>query len=418
MGIACAAALFVAEPASAQMIPLEDDRVVGAKVWFWGIPNSIIGSAVHDANNFGRFDNLRSPHNEILGECYPGGPPNECTVSVVDAWAGQISQFFPAAIDMSGEAGGSWSGEDVGAYDFWSRCRFRFRVETTFDYQLQAAVTPGTWPELGQVGGHVALYGADTTVVIHYTQFGILQTTGRLPAGEYMIEGQSHSWGTQTREHLEGATYSAVWIVSPVTDSVIVSQPLDQTVGCGGTATFSVGAAGPPGTVTYQWMRDFQPLTNGSGISGATSPTLTIQNACTDDAGYYSVVLTIVGTTPPVQVPSRLAQLNVITTTTAVGEEPIPPSSASMLASAAPNPFRVTTGIRYDVGGTSTRLLAKVYDTRGAEVRTLEERMVSGSGVLTWDGRTRSGVRAPAGVYFVRVDAGGVRESRKVVLLP
>ena len=415
MGLALAA-LLVAGRTSAQMIPLVDERETYAKVWFPGYTGGL-ESRVVDSNNFAPFNDTRMPSAHLTGPCTPG-EPDVCIVSVVDALAGQISVFFPAGIQMSGETAGGWGGEDVGNYEFKSLCRFRFRVDTTFDYELEAAVTPGDWPSLGRVGGYVALYGPDPNVAIHYTQFGTLHATGRLPAGEYTLEGISDSGGPRDEDAIEGASYNAVWVVSPVTDSIFVSQPLDQTVGCGGTATFSVAAAGPPGTVTYQWMRNFQPLTNGSGVSGATSPTLTIQNVCTAQAGYYSVVVTLVGTNPPVQVPSRLAQLNVITTTTAVGEESTPPSNTSRLAPATPNPFRASTGIRYDLGHASTHLRAKVYDARGAEVRTLEDRAVSGSGTLTWDGLTRSGVRAPAGVYFVRVEAGDLKESKKVVLLP
>jgi hypothetical protein len=43
--------------------------------------------------------------------------------------------------------------------------------------------------------------------------------------------------------------------------------------------------------------------------------------------------------------------------------------------------------------------------------------MVSGTGTVRWDGTTSVGVRAPAGIYFLRAEAGSIRENRKVVLL-
>jgi hypothetical protein len=43
--------------------------------------------------------------------------------------------------------------------------------------------------------------------------------------------------------------------------------------------------------------------------------------------------------------------------------------------------------------------------------------MVSGVGTVTWDGTTGAGSRVPAGIYFMRVDSGSGRETRKVVLL-
>jgi hypothetical protein len=64
----------------------------------------------------------------------------------------------------------------------------------------------------------------------------------------------------------------------------IISAPADQVVAAGGTATFSVTAAGisPLG---YQWRM------NGTNLPGATSSTLTF-TVQTNSAGYYSVVVT------------------------------------------------------------------------------------------------------------------------------
>jgi flagellar hook assembly protein FlgD len=65
----------------------------------------------------------------------------------------------------------------------------------------------------------------------------------------------------------------------------------------------------------------------------------------------------------------------------------------------------------------STRMVAAVYDASGALVRELTHASMSGSGSIAWDGRTQAGERAPAGVYFVHLQAGAVRETKKVVLL-
>jgi hypothetical protein len=60
----------------------------------------------------------------------------------------------------------------------------------------------------------------------------------------------------------------------------------------------------------------------------------------------------------------------------------------------------------------------RVYDVGGRLVRTLlEDRRTQGAYRITWDGADRSGVRAAAGVYFVKVQAGTFANSRKVVLL-
>ena len=64
----------------------------------------------------------------------------------------------------------------------------------------------------------------------------------------------------------------------------ITSQPQNQAVNQGDIAQFSVTATGP-GTLTYQW------LFNGNPIAGATRTNLVITNALSGNAGAYSVVV-------------------------------------------------------------------------------------------------------------------------------
>ena len=65
----------------------------------------------------------------------------------------------------------------------------------------------------------------------------------------------------------------------------ITTQPSNQTVTTGGTASFTVAASGSP-TPTYQWAK------GGVNISGATSATLTLSNVQAGDAGTYTAVAT------------------------------------------------------------------------------------------------------------------------------
>ncbi|KEF37651.1 immunoglobulin I-set domain-containing protein, partial [Schinkia azotoformans MEV2011] len=66
---------------------------------------------------------------------------------------------------------------------------------------------------------------------------------------------------------------------------MITTEPSDQTVTAGGTATFTVIATGDA-PLSYQWKKD------GIDITGATSATLTINNAQEPDEGSYTVVVT------------------------------------------------------------------------------------------------------------------------------
>lgn len=65
-------------------------------------------------------------------------------------------------------------------------------------------------------------------------------------------------------------------------------QPATQSVAIGASATFSVQASGVP-TPGYQWQF------NGSAISGATNPSLTVANVQATSLGTYSVVVSNAG---------------------------------------------------------------------------------------------------------------------------
>jgi hypothetical protein len=67
-----------------------------------------------------------------------------------------------------------------------------------------------------------------------------------------------------------------------VTPPTITSQPGNQTVAAGGSATFTVAATGAA-PLSYQWRL------NGVNIGGATTPSITINNAQLAQGGGYSV---------------------------------------------------------------------------------------------------------------------------------
>ena len=78
--------------------------------------------------------------------------------------------------------------------------------------------------------------------------------------------------------------FIALPAVSPTNYPDITSQPQSQTVECGSTAAFSVGASGAP-PLYYQW------LSNGFPILDATSSELMLSNVTSLDAADYSVIV-------------------------------------------------------------------------------------------------------------------------------
>jgi hypothetical protein len=85
---------------------------------------------------------------------------------------------------------------------------------------------------------------------------------------------------------------------------------------------------------------------------------------------------------------------------------------------AEPNPFQVTTSIRFGLerGG---RAVLRVYDVRGREVRRLFDGDGDGrSYVVSWDGKDAAGRRVAPGVYFYRLQTQRQSFTRKLHLAP
>ncbi len=79
------------------------------------------------------------------------------------------------------------------------------------------------------------------------------------------------------------------WQAASPCGTSISNQPTASSKCVGSSATFSVVASGS--SLTYQWRKGGVNLSNGGNISGATSPTLTINPVGTGDAANYDVVI-------------------------------------------------------------------------------------------------------------------------------
>jgi hypothetical protein len=87
-------------------------------------------------------------------------------------------------------------------------------------------------------------------------------------------------------------------------------------------------------------------------------------------------------------------------------------SYVTRLGAATPNPFNPTTRIPFELAHES-RVAITVYDVQGRVVARLVDHVLpAGEHSVIWNATGR-----PSGVYFCRLDAGGVVETRKVILL-
>ncbi len=85
------------------------------------------------------------------------------------------------------------------------------------------------------------------------------------------------------------ATSNAV-MLQVVSAPTIATQPTDQSVVLGSTATFTVAANG--NLLSFNWRKNGLMLNNGGSISGAQSATLMVSNVTMADFGAYDVVIT------------------------------------------------------------------------------------------------------------------------------
>ena len=75
----------------------------------------------------------------------------------------------------------------------------------------------------------------------------------------------------------------------------------------------------------------------------------------------------------------------------------------------------------HETGGRAspTVIWLRIYDVQGRVVRLLVDgkKYTTGSTRIVWDGQTQTGASTASGVYFVRLEAGNLNVTRKVVLL-
>jgi len=93
------------------------------------------------------------------------------------------------------------------------------------------------------------------------------------------------------------------------------------------------------------------------------------------------------------------------------------PPAVTRLLEPAPNPFNPQTRIAFDLAETEP-VSVRVYDLRGAVVRTLHEGgLAAGRHTLRWDGRDDAGRMLNSAAYFLRFRAGNVDATRKLTLV-
>jgi hypothetical protein len=98
-------------------------------------------------------------------------------------------------------------------------------------------------------------------------------------------------------------------------------------------------------------------------------------------------------------------------------EDYVASTGGLQLESNRPNPARPSTVISYTIPE-EARVTLDVYDVRGRLVRRLVDEVTApGRYDVAWNGRTGDGRPLPSGLYFYRVKAGDLAQSRKLLLM-
>ena len=83
----------------------------------------------------------------------------------------------------------------------------------------------------------------------------------------------------------------------------------------------------------------------------------------------------------------------------------------------SPNPFRHSTGIKWQISDNSQIINLEIYDVIGRLVRQWDHRTIRLSDRVSWEGTDQGARRLPSGVYFVTLRAGKYTTTEKVLLI-
>ncbi len=222
--------------------------------------------------NFGVYDLL----SVYLYQDNPTGPGAQCTLS---GWANAQVNFC-GYLSLFPTPAGAPPAQALLVVEFLDNGG---NVLSSNALDLVTAGLPNTGPGVGSVFATSQYTAPAGTVTVR--------------SGVYMI----NTYGTTGNQSFFADSLD-LEVVYPPGFPVITNQPVATTAALGGIAKFTVGVSNAP-SATYQWQLEGVNLLNGtqadgSVVSGATSPMLTITGTTTNSVGHYRVAVTGTGTVP------------------------------------------------------------------------------------------------------------------------
>ena len=146
------------------------------------------------------------------------------------------------------------------------------------------------------VAGGNALFSATATgtpPLGYQWQFNGTAIAGATSTNLSLSGVQSTNGGSYTAivTNSVGSATSTVAMLTVISTPTILIPPQSQTNIDGTTATFTATASGN-GTLSYQWLYDGVPLSDGGRITGSATNALQMSNLQASDAGSYQIVVT------------------------------------------------------------------------------------------------------------------------------
>jgi plastocyanin len=170
-------------------------------------------------------------------------------------------------------------------------------------------------------------------------------------------------------------------------------------------------------TVAWQWVSGFHTVTNGAGSADPQSGTMFDQPSDTAHP-QFAFAFNSAGTFPFFCRPHEGIMAGVVKVRAATGVNPHDsPGTLGFVVAPSPNPTRGAMSFQFALR-TPGRARAQVFDVHGRQVAVLVDRdFVPGVHTMTWDGRSSSGARPGAGLYYVRLQLPGYEAARRIVLM-
>lgn len=227
---------------------------------------------------------------------------------------------------------------------------------------------------------------------------GAISSSYQTPATTFADSGTAYTVVVTNSQGSATSNAATLTVTAQPVAPTITSQPQDQIVPVGQTATFSVQASGTS-PMNYQWRK------NGATITGATNASYTTPLLpAIDNGSTFDCVVTNAGGS----VTSAAAKLTVLGGTTS-GE------TAFLSFKNVFNPEKESLDIKYSLAPSlsDANVTLTLYDRRGNEIRVLGK---GSGGTATWDGRNNSGSIVSSGTYLLILKADKTLKKKVVVV--